>query len=109
MPNHQAENIAHGMPHDWVYRTGSGGYNDQQGDWTVNERQTPGAETRRRDNAYVPFESVFQPDGRHAYSPQENFQRFPQQTTAGNGTRRDMAILPTAGTFPRDATVDMCP
>lgn len=106
MSNWQLENLAHGFPRDWNFHSPSGGFNNREhGDWMFNNQQLASAETLRRSNTYVPFQSVFQPDGRHAYNP--HGPQYPQRTVMGYGTRRDMAALPPASYFPRDVIVDM--
>lgn len=67
----------------------------------VNESR---ALIRPRD--YVPFQSVFQPDGRYAYNPQgTQYLRFDVQNPPDAGLYR--RLLPDRRSFPRDQMLAM--
>ena len=78
---------------------------DQRHEWYVDDIQLDCFHTRRRPDDYVPFQSMFQPDGRHAYNP--NGPRYPEIGLGGWGTSRDGSLMPSRGTFPRDVVVPM--
>ena len=61
--------------------------------------------TRRRPDDYVPFQSIFQPDGRHAYN--RNAPQYPAFGLGFTGTPRDGSRMPSTAAFPRDTPVPM--
>lgn len=76
---------------------------DQRHEWHIANRQLRCDQVRRRPDDYVPFQSIFQPDGRPAYNP--NGPQYPQQVSRGQGTprhARDQLRLPGYDVYPRD-------
>lgn len=73
---------------------------DQRHEWYYANQQLRCDQIRRRPDDYMPFQSMFQPDGRHAYNP--NGPHYPQQVYWGQGTSRDSSRMPNPNFFPRD-------
>jgi hypothetical protein len=73
---------------------------DQRHEWHYANQKLRCDQIRRRPDDYVPFQSIFQPDGRHAYNP--NGRQYPQQVIRGQGTPRDFSRMPNHNVYPRD-------
>lgn len=78
---------------------------DNRHEWYVDDIQLDCVMTRRRPDNYVPFQSMFQPDGRYAYKP--NGPKYPENGLGGFGTPRDASIMPSAAIYPRDTIVPL--
>jgi hypothetical protein len=80
-------------------------HEDNRHEWHVNNIHVDCAMTRRRPDDYVPFQSMFQPDGRYAYNP--NAPRYPQLGMWAGGTARDSSNMPSAAVYPRNTVVPL--
>ena len=82
------------MPAGW---RSNGSYYTPEGLW--NHRSRQGDYIVTRPEGYVPYQSVVQPDGRHAYDPNEaSWERYPR-TRAEELESGRTALLPQARQF----------
>jgi hypothetical protein len=78
---------------------------DNRHEWYVHGIQVDSAMVLRRPHNYVPYQSMFQPDGRYAYSP--NAPQYPQIDLYMRGSPRDTSRLPSTTAHARDTDVPM--
>jgi hypothetical protein len=73
---------------------------DNRHEWYVHGIQVDCDMVLRRPHDYVPFQSMFQPDGRFAYNP--NAPQYPQIGLYMRGSPRDTSRLPSTAVVARD-------
>lgn len=75
--------------------------------WRLQGTDYPVRSVDRRQPDYIPFQSINQPDGRHAYNPAgEQYPRYADFRTRDRDNRRTPP-LPIPSGFPRNVTVEL--